>query len=157
MSLAASGYAARPPLLARRRAELAVDFIRYGACSAAALALDYGLLLVLSQGFGLHYLLASAIGFMSGLALAYVSSIAFVFKGRRRHAAPREFAGFAAIGVAGLGLTQLLLACLVGGLGLSVALAKPMTAIVVFMFNFGLRRATLFVSGDTAEGRRRRP
>jgi putative flippase GtrA len=153
----ASDYASRAPLLTERRAQLAIDLIRYGACSAAALALDYGLLLLLSQALGLHYLLASAIGFLSGLTLAYVLSIAFVFKGRRTLAAPHEFAGFAAIGVAGLGLTQVLLACLVGGLGLSVALAKPMTALVVFMFNFGLRRATLFVSGTVAEGRRERP
>src|SRR5581483_5462491 len=112
MSLVTSGYASGAPRLTEQRAVLAIDLVRYGICSAAALALDYGLLLLLSQVFGLHYLLASAFGFVSGLVLAYVLSITFVFKGRRTLTASREFAGFAAIGIAGLALTQALLACL---------------------------------------------
>jgi putative flippase GtrA len=146
MSLIAPLYPARAALLTRRRIALATDFIRYGACSALALALDYGLLLVLAKGFGVHYLAASAIGFTSGLVLAYALSITFVFKGRRTLAARKEFAGFAAIGIAGLALTQVLLACLVGGFGMSIVVAKPVTAAAVFCFNFGLRRATLFAS-----------
>ena len=157
MSLTASDFASRAPLLTPRRVELALDLIRYGGCSAAALTLDYGLLLLLSQEFGVHYLLAAAIGFLSGLVLAYALTITFVFKGRRTLSAPREFTGFAAIGIAGLGLTQALLAYLVGGLGLSVAIAKLMAAVVVFIFNFGLRRATLFVSGTVAASRQKLP
>jgi putative flippase GtrA len=151
VSLAAPSYPARASVLAQGRVELATDLIRYGACSAAALGLDYGLLLALAKGLGVHYLVASAIGFLSGLALAYALSITFVFKGRRTLAARKEFAGFAAIGIAGLALTQILLAGLVGLLGLSVVLAKPVTAIAVFCFNFGLRRATLFGSSGKAE------
>ena len=130
--------------------QFATDLIRYGACSAAALTLDYGLLLLLTYGFAVPYLTASAIGFMSGLCLAYLSSIAFVFKGRRRLTVRREFLGFSLIGIAGLVLTQLLLALLVGGAGLSVAVAKPITAVVVFLFNFGLRRGILFASKAAA-------
>ncbi len=157
MSLAAQTYAARATLVTPRRVQLAVDLLRYGACSAAALALDYGLLLGLAQGLGVHYLVASAAGFLGGLTLAYGLSIAFVFKGRRRLAASKEFTGFAAIGAAGLVLTQILLACLVGGLGLPVAAAKAVTAIIVFGFNFGLRRAMLFASEGTAEIHRKQP
>jgi putative flippase GtrA len=139
------------------RGLIAIDLVRYGACSAAALGLDYGLLLALTYGFGVHYLLASAIGFLSGLVLAYRLSIDFVFKGRRSLPAPKEFAGFAAIGVAGLALTQVLLAGFVGGLGLSVALAKPVTALAVFIFNFGMRRSMLFASGAAVRGGQPRP
>jgi len=158
MSLAAaSGSAARAGILAPGRAQLVVDLVRYAASSAAALALDYGLLLTLSRGLGVHYLLASAVGFLSGLALAYALSVTFVFRGRRTLAASSEFAGFAAIGAAGLALTQLSLLCLVGGLGVPIALAKPVTALAVFVFNFGLRRAMLFAPSASANAAPCRP
>jgi putative flippase GtrA len=149
MSLAETSLEASPALISDGRVQLLWDLIRYGACSAAALALDYGLLLVLAKGLGVHYLVASGAGFLAGLALAYILSITFVFKGRRTLEPREEFAGFAAIGAAGLALTQLLLAGLVSGLGISVVLAKPMTAVAVFLFNFGMRRATLFEARPT--------
>jgi putative flippase GtrA len=150
MSIAEPAAIARLSLWTPKVAQLLIDLGRYGACSAAALGLDYGLLLLLTYRLGVSYLTASAIGFVSGLMLAYLLSIVFVFKGRRTLSAGREFIGFAIIGVAGLVLTQILLAGLVGGLGLSVALAKPPTAIIVFLFNFGMRRGMLFASGAAA-------
>jgi putative flippase GtrA len=153
MSLVAPAGFDRASILTRARVELAGDLIRYGASSAAALALDYGLLVGLNRGLGLHYLVAAAIGFLGGLMLAYVLSVTFVFRGRRKLRARQEFAGFAAIGAAGLALTQILLLVLVGGLAFRVEEAKPVTALVVFCFNFSLRRAALFRSGCAGTAR----
>jgi putative flippase GtrA len=123
---------------------LIADLVGYGAASVAALALDYGLLLLCHQALGLSYLVAAAIGFSGGLALVYFLSVAFVFKDRRRAAPAVEFSTFVAIGVAGLLITEALMYLLVDRFGLPAAAAKIPTAGVVFLFNFTARRALLF-------------
>jgi putative flippase GtrA len=121
------------------------DAIRYGLCSLAALALDVGLLLILSTQ-GLHHLVASAISFSAGMALTYVLSVALIYKTRRKTHASIEMAGFLVTGLIGLLLTQVLLWLFVDRLGLNVALAKAPTVACVFAFNFLSRRALLFSS-----------
>lgn len=116
------------------------DAIRYFGVSVVALAVDYGLLIVLHRVFDLHYLVAATISFMTGLAVAWSLSVAFVFGGRRRLSPGRELAGFVMTGLAGLALTQALLGVLVGGAGLPPELAKIPVAGLVFSFNFLSRR-----------------
>ncbi|WP_424360627.1 GtrA family protein [Methylocystis parvus] len=120
------------------------DMVRYAAASVFALALDYGVLMTLTKGFGVGYLQAAAAGFLSGLALIYLLSVRFVFEGRRARAPRVEMFGFLVTGVVGLGLTEVLMHVFVGELGLSLTLAKIATAGFVFMFNFVTRRGLLF-------------
>lgn len=132
----------RLPIGVLRRA-LGGELLAYGACSAAALALDYGLLLLLTSVLGLHYLVASAIGFLSGLVLIYGLSRAFVFRAAARSSPMLGFGLFLITGLLGLFLTQLLMQLWVGRLGFTVIEAKALTAGIVFIFNFLSRRALL--------------
>jgi len=120
------------------------DLIAYGLASGAALALDYGLLLLCQKTLGLPYLVAAAIGFCGGLALVYGLSVTLVFRDRRSVRPASEFSVFCAIGLAGLLLTEALMLFFVGHLGFDPAFAKIPTAGVVFLFNFTARRALLF-------------
>jgi putative flippase GtrA len=115
----------------------------YGLASAAALAVDWGLLIVLTD-IGIGYLAASAVGFSAGIAITYLLSISMVFRHRAVVDRRREFIGFFGVGVAGLVLTQLLMTLWVERLGLTPGLAKIPTAGLVFVFNFTVRRALLF-------------
>jgi putative flippase GtrA len=124
---------------------LAADLIGYGLCSGVALALDWSLLVLLVKE-GMYYLVAAALSFLAGIALAYVGSILFVFRGRRGRSPAAEIVGFLAIGLAGLALNQVLIFAFVHGCGLNVAIAKAPTAGCVFLFNFLLRRALLFAA-----------
>ncbi len=119
------------------------DLVGYGLCSAAALALDCGLLFGLTA-LGMNYLPAAAIAFSSGMALAYLLSIRFVYADRRGPNHGWEAFAFCLIGIAGLGLNQLLLFGLIDGAHLSLGLAKAATALCVFLFNFAARRSMLF-------------
>ncbi len=123
------------------------DLVRYGLCSAAALGLDWGLLVGL-VALGVDYLAAAAKSFCAGMALAYFGSIVFVFPDRRGRGMLTEAAGFVAIGFAGLLCNEALLWIFVSGLGLNVALAKAPTAACVFLFNFLLRRSLVFAKGQ---------
>jgi len=108
----------------------------YGLASAAALAVDWGLLLALT-GLGLNYLIAAGIGFSAGIAVTYGQSVSVVFRHRLIADRKREFAGFLGVGIAGLILTQLLMALWVERLGLAPGLAKIPTAVLPAGQGFG--------------------
>ncbi len=147
MTLQIASPAPREPQIARASV---ISFVRdalgYGAASAVALAVDWGLLSILHRLFKTHYLIAASFAFMAGLAVAYTLSTAFVFKGRAKYNAGGEFLGFLVTGLAGLALNQFLLYVFVGGFALPVELAKAPTAGFVFAFNFLTRRLFLFSS-----------
>jgi putative flippase GtrA len=60
-----------------------------------------------------------------------------------------EFAVFAAIGLAGLGMSELMMWGLVSGLGVAVLVAKVLVTGVVFIWNFGVRKLLLFRGAQT--------
>ncbi|PIB93294.1 GtrA family protein [Caulobacter sp. FWC2] len=123
----------------------------YGLASALALGLDWGLLLALTA-LGVNYLVASATGFVSGMAATYLLSVSMVFRHRPVADRRREFVGFVGVGLAGLVLTQGLMALWVEALHLSPGLAKIPTAGIVFVFNFTVRRALLFKAPKSLAG-----
>ncbi len=126
------------------------DLVGYGLCSAAALVLDCGLLFGLTA-VGVNYLPAAGIGFFSGMLLAYVLSVHFVYADRRNPNHLWEVVGFFVIGIAGLVLNQILLFGFVDGLSLSLAVAKGLTTLGVFLFNFAARRSVLFSPSASPE------
>lgn len=119
---------------------------RYFIAAAAALALDFGSYVGLIRLAGVHYLLAAPIGFALGLAVIYLLSIRWVFAARRLSDARVEFALFAAIGLAGMALNELVIYACVERLSLSYELAKVVSAGIVFFFNFLMRKLLLFTS-----------
>ena len=119
------------------------ELILYGLASAAALAVDWGLLVLLTW-MGVDYLVASGSGFCVGIGVAYALSIRMVFAHRPIAERWREFTGFLGVGLAGLLLTQGLMMVWVEAFGMSPASAKAATAGLVFLFNFTVRRALLF-------------
>ena len=147
-------YAPSVALLDRTRkaalARIAVDLFKYGAASAAALALDATTLLLLNKALGVNYLVASATGFLAGLAFLYLLSVRFVFRDRRALRPTHEALGFLITGLAGLAISVALMGLFVGYCGFGVALAKVSTVGFVFSFNFITRRALLFSHGATA-------
>jgi putative flippase GtrA len=122
------------------------QFVLYGGVSVAALAVDYGLLIFLTETVGFHYLVSATISFLAGMLLVYVSSIGFIFSQRRLDNRSLELTSFALIGLAGLGLNGLLLWAITTGTPLSYQLAKLPTAGIVFLFNYVARRNLLFSS-----------
>jgi putative flippase GtrA len=122
------------------------QLVRYGLVSAVALAVDWGLMVALTEKLHVHYLASAAAGFAAGAAVAYTLSVLFVFRERRVADARAEFALFLLIGVVGLAANQALLHVAVEWAGLHYALAKAPVALAVFLLNFGLRKSLLFTA-----------
>jgi putative flippase GtrA len=133
-----------PSALARSLGNVGHEVVRYGMVSVVALAVDAGTLSVLTEAFGVRVLWSSAVGFLFGLITNYALSIQFVFPRRSLDRRLTEFMGFSAIGVVGLGLTQLVLWLLSEAGWVHYLVAKSIAVVVVFMWNYGVRKALLF-------------
>lgn len=121
----------------------AIELLRYLTVSLIALAVDMGSLLFFAQF--VHYLWAATIGFLFGAITSYLLAVRWAFRHRRLAAFPgTEFAAYAAVGVAGLGINNLVIYAVVEYVGLALLPAKAVAATVTFSFNFGLRKWGLF-------------
>jgi len=121
-----------------------IQFFRYGIVGGLAFLVDYGLLYLLSDKCGLHYLLSASIAFIAGLVVNYLLSIFWVFSESKYQDKRKEFAIFAFIGVIGLGLTEGLMWLFTDLTGLHYLLSKLITAALVLLWNFFARKAVLF-------------
>lgn len=121
-----------------------VQFIRYGVVSVAALIVDFGGLVLMKHFGHINYLLAGTISFIAGLLVNYVLSILWVFHSSRMINKRQEFIYFAAIGLVGLGLTDLILWALTSGLGIYYVISKAVATVVIYFWNFGMRKKYLF-------------
>jgi putative flippase GtrA len=118
--------------------------IRYFGASALALGIDTATLAGLVYVAGVHYLLAAPLAFAAGLVLIYLLSVRWVFAERRLADRRIEFAIFVLIGLAGMGINELILYIGVDRFGLSPVQAKIPSAALVFCFNFATRKLLLF-------------
>ncbi len=101
-------------------------------------------LFVLKEFAHFHYLLAAAISFILGSVISYILNTTFVFRYRKYDQRYKEFILFFCIGSLGLGLHELCLWALTDGLGLYYLLSKFATAVVLFLWNYLVRKWVLF-------------
>jgi len=120
------------------------EAVLYSAASGIALAVDVGMLWLLVEQAGVHYLLAATIAFLAGTAVVYGLSVSAIFRHRRVQDRRVEFGAFAAIGVLGLLVNLTVLKIAVDGLGAHYLIGKLASIFFTFSLNFGLRRTLLF-------------
>lgn len=116
----------------------------YALASAAALAVDVVLLVILVEALHWHYLVASSASFVIGAFVAYALVTRFVFRYRRLRDRRVEFAAFAAIGLVGLAVNGATIHAVVNGLGLGYLAGKAAASSMTFAVNFIVRRWLLF-------------
>lgn len=120
------------------------EFFRYLVVGGGAFVVDYGLLLLLTKVFNMHYLVAATIGFICGTAVNYFGSISFVFSHRSMANIHMERLIFIIIGVVGLLLNDGMLYLLTGVLLIDVTFSKLITQGVVLLWNYLARKKLLF-------------
>jgi len=127
------------------------DLARYFAASLVALLIDVAMLSLCLRVLHLGLAWSATVGFVAGAIVAYVLSIRWVFRQRAfGHAPWMEFLAFVGIGVAGLGITQLVLWIGVMQLGLLPEAVKLAAAGITFAFNYAVRKSLLFAASRRA-------
>lgn len=128
-----------------------VEFFRYGFVSVVSLAVDFGGLYALTEFAGLHYLLSAAVSYSAGLVVSYLLSVLWVFPKSRLKSRAAEFSVFVVIGLAGMGLNELLLWLLTDVLLFSYLASRLISAVIGYIWKYVLRKAILF-TGAGAKG-----
>ncbi len=121
-----------------------VQLFRYVLVGGVAFVADFGLLYVLTEYVGWHYLWAATLSFLVGLAINYVLSIRWVFYDFAFKSRFWEFVVFAMIGVVGLGLNAFFLYFFTDICELYYLFSKLVSTGLVFMWNFLARKFILF-------------
>lgn len=120
------------------------EFARYLLAGGFAFACDTFTLFSLTEFLKVNYLISAPIGFVVGTVLNYVLSRKWVFERRRLKSTPAELTIFSLIGTFGLGLNEVILWGFQSKLGIYYLIAKGVSGVVVFGWNFGARKVVLF-------------
>ncbi|MBE6678247.1 MAG: GtrA family protein [Ruminococcaceae bacterium] len=100
----------------KKRLDIIKEFLRYAVVGGIAFVVDFGVFalfreLVFASDGSAALVVSTAAGFMAGLAVNYVLSMAVVFRSdsqQKKGKTKKAFFVFAAVGVVGLVLTELL-------------------------------------------------
>ena len=129
------------------RSSLIGQFVRYLVTGGFAFVVDFLLYAFCLYELNWHYLVANLAGLVAGLIINYVMSVAWVFSECKRVLEDRktvEFGVFAIVGIIGVGINELLMLLMVGMLDANEMKSKIVAAILVLMWNFGVRKMVLF-------------
>ena len=123
---------------------LLVQFVRYFFVGGFDFVVDFGLLYILTEYAGLHYLLSATLSFISGLLVNYIISCIWVFSTSKFKNRLVEFLFFAAIGVVGLLLNDALIWLFTDCIGTHYMFSKIVAAAIVYLWNFFARKYLVF-------------
>ena len=121
-----------------------VQLFRYTIVGGVAFVVDFGLLYVLTEFAHFHYVLSATISFIAGLTVNYLLSRVWVFSQSQFQNKKVEFLLFAAIGVVGLGLNDLMIWLLSDFIGLWYMFSKVAATVVTYLWNFFARKYLVF-------------
>ncbi|MDO5043544.1 MAG: GtrA family protein [Slackia sp.] len=108
-----------------------------------AFVIDYGLLALLTELFGINYLVSATISFTASVVFNYVASMRYVFTHKEGMSRRREFIIFVVLSVIGLLINN---GCMWAGvelLGIHYLLTKIVATAIVMIWNFVTRKIFL--------------
>ncbi len=136
-------FGLRELLISKTRSTL-IQFLRYTVVGGFAFVVDFAILVLATEYVGIHYLVSAILAFVGGLATNYCLSVMWVFQDRMLRNKAAEFVVFAMIGIVGLALTEAILYVGTSLLGVDYRMSKIVAVILVFLWNFGVRKMALF-------------
>ena len=125
---------------------LVEQILKFGVVGVIASVIDFGLLFLLSQVFGMDPVLAAGISFCVSLVFNYLASMRFVFRHRDDMSRTREFVIFIVLSVIGLGINELIMwagTAAFGSSAVAVMAVKVVATGIVMIWNFLSRKRWL--------------
>ena len=129
--------------------KLVQQFMKFGVVGIIAFAIDYGLMVLLTEAFGINYLISATVSFIVSVVFNYLASMRYVFTHKEGLSRRREFVIFVVLSVIGLAINDALMFLGTSFLGISYLITKIAATAVVMVYNFVTRKKFLD-AGDTA-------
>lgn len=123
------------------------QIMKFGIVGVIATIIDFGVLIFLTEVFGLNPVLSATISFIVSLIFNYVASMRYVFRHREGMSREREFAIFVVLSVIGLGINDGLMWLGTNFAGLDYRLVKVGATAIVMVWNFVTRKIFLEEKG----------
>lgn len=116
------------------------QIIKFGFVGGTAFLIDAGILFILTEFCGIHYLISGAVSFTVSVIYNYILSIKWVFDAKEGNSKVEELAVFIGLSVIGLGLNQLFMWFFVDLLHIYYMLSKIVATAIVMVYNFITRK-----------------
>ena len=120
--------------------KLIEQIMKFGIVGVLCFVIDYGLMIFLTEVFGISYLISSGISFSVSVIVNYKLSLKFVFKTDESRNKIIEFIIFVVLSVIGLGINQVLMWICVDKLHIFYMISKIGVTSVVMVYNFITRK-----------------
>lgn len=123
--------------------KISKQFAKFGIVGIIAFIIDYGTMLLLTEVFGIDYLISTTAGFIVALVFNYFASMRFVFARREGMSRKKEFAIFAILSIIGLVLNDILMFVAVDLISIDYRISKIVVTAIVSVYNFVTRKVFL--------------
>lgn len=123
------------------------QIVKFGIVGIIATIIDFGVLIFLTEVFGLNPVVSATISFIVSLIFNYVASMRYVFRHREGMSREREFVIFVVLSVIGLGINDGLMWLGTNYASLDYRLVKVGATAIVMVWNFVTRKIFLEEKG----------
>ena len=123
--------------------KLISQIIKFGRVGGTAFFIDYGIMVILTEFFGINYLISSGISFTVSVIFNYILSVCWVFEVDENGDKRKEFIVFVLLSLIGLGINQFIMWVFVSNLHIFYMFAKIFVTAIVMVYNFISRKVFL--------------
>ena len=127
---------------------LIAQIMKFGVVGVIAFVIDYGLLIFLTEVFGIDSLVSATISFTVSVIFNYLASMRYVFAHKQGLSRRREFAIFVVLSVIGLAINNVCLWLGVDMFGVDYRISKIVVTAIVMVWNFVTRKIFLDAGTD---------
>lgn len=127
----------------KNKKRLFKQIIKFGFVGGSAFLIDYGVLFVLTEFFGIYYLVSSTISFALSVIYNYILSVKWVFDVKGSRSKGQEFIVFLVLSIIGLGINQIVMWITVEKLHIYYMISKIGATAIVMVYNFVTRKLFL--------------
>lgn len=130
---------------------LIAQIMKFGVVGVIAFVIDYGVMVFLTEVFGLNPVVSATISFIVSVIFNYIASMRYVFSHKEDMSRSREFVIFIVLSVIGLIINDILMWAGTELVSIDYRIVKIFATAVVMVWNFITRKIFLDAGSTTQE------